>query len=375
MKSRLCAALLLAAVLPVVAACGRGSQEKAESQQPPDNVAKPKWADLFFPPNGYVYFNGPQLKPSDPPEQKAHWLVDAAILAYGCHRDENAGPTCQFYSDAELQSQFVRGGFTDFQTFGDWRDEHGFVTAEHKGGTQAFFAKRDDWAILSFRGTEKGDPSDLPTDLDIDPVRWNNGAMLTGPRVHRGFKSGLERIWPEVSAAVAKFRQDHPTAEVSITGHSLGGALANVAAASLASDPNLSLYTFGCPFTGNPEFNQIVRTNVKDHWYRYVDGNDLVAHVPPGVPPLLPYVQYPPARHVGTRELQDSISGTLLTLSRALGHDLQLTSFTAIQKTVEDSLQWFKPGNVPPSSQEIPGNLADLADHCPSRYLYYVWHQ
>src|SRR5579871_5082369 len=113
MKSRLCAALLLAAVLPVVAACGRGSQEKAESQQPPDNVAKPKWADLFFPPNGYVYFNGPQLKPSDPPEQKAHWLVDAAILAYGCHRDENAGPTCQFYSDAELQSQFVRGGFTD----------------------------------------------------------------------------------------------------------------------------------------------------------------------------------------------------------------------------------------------------------------------
>jgi len=55
---------------------------------------------------------------------------------------------------------------------------------------------------------------------------------------------------PNVTAAVEALLQSHPRAKLALTGHSLGGALATLAAIDLKSRLGLpvdSLYTFGCP--------------------------------------------------------------------------------------------------------------------------------
>lgn len=70
-----------------------------------------------------------------------------------------------------------------------------------------------------------------------------------------------------------------------MTGHSLGGAFATIAALHLSHEnifpaDKLSLYTFGSPRVGNIDFAQEVFENVKQS-YRIVHHNDIVPHLPP----------------------------------------------------------------------------------------------
>ena len=67
------------------------------------------------------------------------------------------------------------------------------------------------------------------------------------------------------------------------TGHSLGGALAVLLAATLleSSVPVKGLYTFGAPRVGKSDFAARLNEELTDaaHW-RIVNRNDLVPHVP-----------------------------------------------------------------------------------------------
>eukprot|EP00871_Galdieria_phlegrea_P000331 jgi/Galph1/1299/GphlegSOOS_G6073.1 len=67
-----------------------------------------------------------------------------------------------------------------------------------------------------------------------------------------------------------------------MTGHSLGGALATLAAGELAfrhRDWNIHMYNFGSPRVGNAEFanqyNQLV-----PHSFRIVNDTDIIARIP-----------------------------------------------------------------------------------------------
>ena len=72
-----------------------------------------------------------------------------------------------------------------------------------------------------------------------------------------------------------------------ITGHSLGGALAVLAAARLALDIDKSiyksingLYTFGQPRVGNRVFVKALDEEIKPRYFRFVNDNDIVPRVP-----------------------------------------------------------------------------------------------
>lgn len=83
-------------------------------------------------------------------------------------------------------------------------------------------------------------------------------------------------------AAIAK---KYPNFDFYITGHSLGGAFATIAALHLSHmkifpAEKLSLYTFGSPRVGNRAFALEVTASVKQS-YRVVHSNDIVPHVPP----------------------------------------------------------------------------------------------
>lgn len=118
------------------------------------------------------------------------------------------------------------------------------------------------FAVLVFRGTQEF--QDWLTNLNTLPTRWSEGGQ-----VHRGFKNALENVWPAVETYLSTLK-----VPVFYTGHSLGAALATLAA---ARRPPQALYTFGTPRVGDAEFSKIFE-NIKA--YRIVNHRDLIVTVP-----------------------------------------------------------------------------------------------
>jgi hypothetical protein len=70
------------------------------------------------------------------------------------------------------------------------------------------------------------------------------------------------------------------------TGHSLGGALALIAAERAVRDPTVNarataIYVFGCPRAGGADFFNRYTPVFGDSTFRLVHGTDIVATVPP----------------------------------------------------------------------------------------------
>ena len=142
------------------------------------------------------------------------------------------------------------------------------VRTFNNGGTQAFLAKRksDGMAVLAFRGTEK-DFKDIKTDLNARFYRAD------GAKMHSGFRRAYDYVAGSVSGAVSGLGD----CRLYITGHSLGGALALIAARSLNADNVAACYTFGSPKVGSSEFGDDIKVPI----YRVVNAADLVPRVPP----------------------------------------------------------------------------------------------
>lgn len=91
--------------------------------------------------------------------------------------------------------------------------------------------------------------------------------------------------WQETSAAVLasvqSARAANPSYRVVATGHSLGGAVATLAAAYLRrSGIPADLYTYGSPRVGNPAFASFVTAQAGAEW-RVTHGADPVPRLPP----------------------------------------------------------------------------------------------
>lgn len=253
----------------------------------------PTWKNLFYPPerDEYTYFAfaakhpfpGPKVQgvPFNP--ARAAWSADAAMLAYG-----RFGATAMAVE--EVHSILANAGFSQHELIGNW--------APDEKGTQGFFASNGDFAILSFRGTERGDLGDLIWDMEPltvaePPVANGRGAFRVVARVaafleqrlmsecvvHEGFQRALETVWPETERLIHEYRAAHPSAEICFTGHSLGAALAALAISRFTGG-SASLYTIGCPRVGNTVFCQRVRERTDLGAFRFVNGDDLVTHVP-----------------------------------------------------------------------------------------------
>lgn len=208
----------------------------------------------------------------------AWWLCEAATLAYS----EEGAVREVFGSRTPLRE------FRPFSTAG--------------GGTQCFVAWNQEFAIVAFRGTEistrrgaRRDFSeihrDILTDADIRPSVFGEGS-----HVHRGFAKQFERVWE--GEGLRDFVTSLPSRTVWYTGHSLGAALATLAAAQGGRVDGL--YTFGSPRVGDAAFAGTLERRLAglglEH-YRFVNGRDLVTTVPvTSFPPLIFF------KHTGTRK-------------------------------------------------------------------------
>jgi len=194
----------------------------------------------------------------------AWWLIEASMLSY------------EFY-EVDRKDFFIetlnKAGFPQVSFFGDI--------------THCYVANNDDFLILAFRGTEcrrKPDHTDyhnvivdLRLDLDFPPVDSGYGG-----KVHEGFKDALDEVWKNLHNHLNEWKELHKNGTIWFTGHSLGAALATLAAQRY--DKVDGLYTYGSPRVGDLEFKNSLQ--VKN--YRFVNNNDVVPKVPP--PPLYQHV-------------------------------------------------------------------------------------
>jgi hypothetical protein len=318
--------------------------------------------NLFYPPlkDEYTYFKRAGEVPFKNADSvaKAAWAADSAMLAYARYGERRM-------TDAELDDNFRRAGLA--------YEKIGGTTADWNApGTQAVFASCDDFALCSFRGTEKDDPDDLVTDADIllvhesdyRPVAQDPGPPLGHLSfvshlfaepclVHRGFQLALNQVWDKVYTLVTDYRRQHPHAEICFTGHSLGAALA-VLAFSRFADPDRSLYTFGCPRVGDAAFRDRVLSNSGRGIYRYVNYNDAVTHVPTE---SLFYRQTPEKCYRFTAD------GDLDTDDSSFKGDIE--SLRAAIVGLPASIKTGDLDNIPAPPS--------LVDHSPARYCFRLW--
>ncbi|MBE9179894.1 lipase family protein [Oculatella sp. LEGE 06141] len=173
--------------------------------------------------------------------------------------------------------------------------------------TQVCVFKTPHVVVVAFRGSQetKDWQTNFRTRLRKVAVKATTMEPLnedwTPPRgqVHRGFQSAWEGVEDRVIKRLRQWNLDQPSPlPLLITGHSLGGALATVAAASLVKRGfNVQgLYTFGQPRVGDLIFVREIGQLLKGKVFRFVNNNDVVPHVPP------PYLPWNPTRlytHMG----------------------------------------------------------------------------
>jgi triacylglycerol lipase len=123
--------------------------------------------------------------------------------------------------------------------------------------------------VIAFRGTQPLSLDDWQADL----------AAIKHEGVHRGFKRRLAEIWPQITAGLPSNAR-----RFWLTGHSLGGALAILAAVELVKqrDCMVSVYVYGTPRVGSAAFAlEYRRLHLHNRTFRHRNQCDVVASIPP----------------------------------------------------------------------------------------------
>jgi len=137
--------------------------------------------------------------------------------------------------------------------------------------------------IISFRGTNGF--FQLLNEVNHVVLKEKKPSPIGG-LVAYYFHTVFQQIWDAgLKDDVDRLLKEYPTYEIWVTGHSLGGSVASIAATWILNEYNLEnerikLVTFGQPRTGDSEF--ALSHNMKlPRSYRVTHHRDMVPHVPP----------------------------------------------------------------------------------------------
>ncbi|WAR20408.1 LIP1-like protein [Mya arenaria] len=159
--------------------------------------------------------------------------------------------------------------------FNDYKECFAFSAISHKRGV----------IILSYRGTA-GDEKQLKDEAKktfIPKKKFRD----TG-KVHYYFHYAFNKLYdPCIKESIRKLAKQYNNYTVVVTGHSLGGAMASLAAVALIQDgivhkSRVSLYTYGMPRAGNKKFAYLHDKRIERSW-RIVHYKDIVARIPPRI--------------------------------------------------------------------------------------------
>jgi hypothetical protein len=188
-------------------------------------------------------------------------------------------------------------------------------------------------SLLALRGTQPDDITDIGRDLEAELVPWPESAG----RVHAGFALSTRALLPHIRQWIGQTQLD--LRKAMITGHSLGAAMATLAASVLRPG---YLVTLGSPRVGSAEF---VATVSVQNIVRLVNCCDVVTRVPPEIGG---YTHLPTRIYLNRHGSQVSNpTQSLVDLDRVDATVEYLTAYA------------WRVGAVP---------VRDLADHAPINY-------
>ncbi|KAI1452699.1 alpha/beta-hydrolase [Annulohypoxylon moriforme] len=149
---------------------------------------------------------------------------------------------------------------------GDVTDIEGFVASDDTNKL----------IVASFRGSSS--IRNWIADLSFILVSCD---LVSGCLTHAGFLTAYNEIATDLLAALKTEVAAHPTYKIVFTGHSLGGAVATLAAGYARKQGYAAdLYTYGSPRVGNKAFVSYV-TNQTGSEYRVTHLDDPVPRLPP----------------------------------------------------------------------------------------------
>ncbi|WP_298441242.1 lipase family protein [uncultured Ferrimonas sp.] len=186
----------------------------------------------------------------------AYWMARLAQLVY-CRRPADPRPDEAPILTA-LQQQDPQ--FTQ-------------VIGYSEQSAQAMLVVHGDYLAVAFRGTDE--PNDWLDNLNAFATDQLFGEF------HRGFYQSFAALWPQIEADINR-QQQQQSRPLFFCGHSLGGAMATIAAAQLVHQdkPFTSLYTFGQPRAMTRATARIFNQEAKGRYFRFHNNNDLVTRVP-----------------------------------------------------------------------------------------------
>jgi hypothetical protein len=158
--------------------------------------------------------------------------------------------------------------------------------------TQAYLLQNDQHVVVAFRGTENPATLDGLKDwlltnalnllvLPEGRLGTDFAAAGVGARFHKGFLDALAEIWDPVESSLTA-ELDRKQRPFWLTGHSLGGALATLAAWLCARrfiDVH-QIYTYGAPMIGNSKAMEAFDRELRGKIFRYVDTIDPIPLLP-----------------------------------------------------------------------------------------------
>lgn len=177
-------------------------------------------------------------------------------------------------------------------------------TATRRTDTDFFIFNTDDSIVICFRGSEPASFRDwITTDFDHELTNAF-GIGHTQVKVHSGFITALNSAWNTLYSEILRRwdllkRTNGKNPRILITGHSLGGALANLTAATVARSmeeavgkekaflkevlSSIFIHTFGQPRVGDIDFRDWYNSfnDLAGNTYRHVNNHDIIPRVPP----------------------------------------------------------------------------------------------
>lgn len=174
-----------------------------------------------------------------------------------------------------------KNGFRLVESIARKCDQNKFFNYEH---CYAYTGVSDSLKIIvvAFKGSVKG----LAQIVDemISVLFVPKTRFPAGGKVQVYFYDTFSLFYLCIKDSIASLVRKYPDYNIMVTGHSLGGALASLTAASLIFDNivttnKISLYTFGMPRVGDKDYALAHDKLVTKSW-RVVHYKDIVAHLP-----------------------------------------------------------------------------------------------
>jgi len=173
-----------------------------------------------------------------------------------------------------------------------WVEAPRSFTAGPNAIDRALVGRIEEGIVLAFRGTlapfvrDDHGPGEVALDW-INNVEFLSRENPVYPgRVHRGFAGSVDRLWGEVAPAIEALIRPGERNRLFVTGHSKGGALANLAAWRALGirglDAPIRVHTIAAARCGNEDFRTAYHAHGGIRCSRYELALDLVPYVPLG---------------------------------------------------------------------------------------------